>query len=295
MSARTKPPAFQFYPGDFLADYRVASMELAEVGAYVLLLCFDWREDGVPDDHDTLARLCRVDPITFAGYWPRLSECFIEHPKRKGHLTNPRLNRERVGQDVRRQAAIESGRRGGRQKAANERARKAAMENELARDPTKTLVGNPSSSSSSASAITSEDVSSLRSETGEPEGERPVEDYSGKELLEHGNGLIGARFAPLIREHLYAGKRPGRNWNEGRDLSIARNLLTKGVTPDTIEAAILGFRFLVDRGTLVDGWGLRRGDVLTLRPLYAADAGGPVPFFNECAHAGRKLIEREGL
>lgn len=41
-----KPPAFQFYPDDFLGG--VADMTQAEVGAYILLLCQQWNRGSIP-------------------------------------------------------------------------------------------------------------------------------------------------------------------------------------------------------------------------------------------------------
>src|SRR6185312_11765498 len=55
-----KSPAFQFYPNDFLGSGSVAAMTLEEIGAYVLLLCYEWNEGGLPDDLDRLARYCHV-------------------------------------------------------------------------------------------------------------------------------------------------------------------------------------------------------------------------------------------
>lgn len=43
-----KPPAFQFYPDDFLGG--VADMTQAEVGAYILLLCHQWSRGEIPAD-----------------------------------------------------------------------------------------------------------------------------------------------------------------------------------------------------------------------------------------------------
>lgn len=55
-----RPPAFQFYPRDFLADRAVAAMLPIERGGYVMLLCHAWLSDRpgwLPDDDPLLAAL----------------------------------------------------------------------------------------------------------------------------------------------------------------------------------------------------------------------------------------------
>ena len=53
-----KSPAFQFYPKDFMSDEKQAVMELAEVGAYIRLICVCWEEGSIPRDMKRLAKLC---------------------------------------------------------------------------------------------------------------------------------------------------------------------------------------------------------------------------------------------
>ena len=86
-----RPPAFQFYPADFLADENVVLMSLPEVGAYIKLLCFCWREGSLPSNVDSLARLVGCDGSAMASYMAKLSACFIE---RDGRLFNSRLEKE---------------------------------------------------------------------------------------------------------------------------------------------------------------------------------------------------------
>lgn len=52
-----KSPAFQWYPGDYLASQRVQLMSLEEEGAYIRLLCFCWVHGSIPSDPDRCARL----------------------------------------------------------------------------------------------------------------------------------------------------------------------------------------------------------------------------------------------
>ena len=45
-----KPPAFQFYPKDFLSDINVVTMTNEQRGVYITLLCHCWLENGIPID-----------------------------------------------------------------------------------------------------------------------------------------------------------------------------------------------------------------------------------------------------
>lgn len=106
-----KSPAFQFYPGDFLGDSKVQAMRTEEVGAYLLLLCAQWMDGPLPDDHEFLRRLCRMDAEPFKAAWVVLSRCFHPVQGRPGFLENPRLEREREFQSEnreRRKAASEA-------------------------------------------------------------------------------------------------------------------------------------------------------------------------------------------
>jgi len=54
-----RPPAFQFYPKDWL-NFRVQRMSLAAQGAYIKILCFMWTDSGnqysIIDNNELLAR-----------------------------------------------------------------------------------------------------------------------------------------------------------------------------------------------------------------------------------------------
>jgi uncharacterized protein YdaU (DUF1376 family) len=71
-----KSPAFQFYPNDFLGSGSVAAMTLEEVGAYWILLCYDWNEEGLPNDRDRLSKWCRVSRKRFEAIWSVIGENF---------------------------------------------------------------------------------------------------------------------------------------------------------------------------------------------------------------------------
>lgn len=82
-------------------------MSAAEVGMYLLLLCYDWNEKGIEWVPEDLARFCRVSEADFVAAWDkRLKRCFVE---RDGRWWNPRLEREREKQEKFRQKQVAAG------------------------------------------------------------------------------------------------------------------------------------------------------------------------------------------
>jgi uncharacterized protein YdaU (DUF1376 family) len=81
-------PYFQFYPSDFLSDMNVVLMTNEQVGCYIKLLCYQWREGSIPQDDDQIATLLGVDSQALARLKPGFSLCFPNG-------MNPRLNKER--------------------------------------------------------------------------------------------------------------------------------------------------------------------------------------------------------
>lgn len=96
-SSMNKPPAFQFYPGDWLASTKISLMTPAEEGAYIRLLCHAWSDPqcSLPDDDNILASLSRLGPEWFEGASTKIRACF----KKKGNkLYSERLKIEREKQ-----------------------------------------------------------------------------------------------------------------------------------------------------------------------------------------------------
>ncbi len=142
----TPPPAFQFYPGDFLADEHVDSMTLAERGAYITLLCHAWRSGSIPCTPPQLARMLHISRGAMAKLWPNISPCWV--PGAQGRLVQPRLERERAVQAAYRSDRAANGRKG------------AAKRWPGYSDPNAEPIANDGSSSSSSP---SDDSASLRS------------------------------------------------------------------------------------------------------------------------------------
>ena len=88
---KSNPPAFQFYPQDFLVGTAMLSAE--ETGAYIRLLCYQWTNDGLPNDKVILARIAGCDGNAIASIWDKFGIC------QDGKLRNERLESIRVKQN----------------------------------------------------------------------------------------------------------------------------------------------------------------------------------------------------
>lgn len=85
-----KPPAFQFYPSDFMMG--TCMMTAEEVGAYIRLLCIQWDVGFLPNDDATLCRLGGCGGIAVASLRLKFEV------GSDGKLRNSRLEQERSKQ-----------------------------------------------------------------------------------------------------------------------------------------------------------------------------------------------------
>lgn len=83
-----KPIWFPFYPNDFLASGTVKLMTTEEIGAYILLLCYEWQDPKctLPSDDESIRNLSGL-----AGNLERVKSCFN---MKRGRLINKRLQSE---------------------------------------------------------------------------------------------------------------------------------------------------------------------------------------------------------
>lgn len=72
----------------------VISMNLSEVGLYILALGHAWKHGSIPDDADELARLIRQKPTDVRRAWPALRPKWSE--SEPGKLVNERQEEERA-------------------------------------------------------------------------------------------------------------------------------------------------------------------------------------------------------
>jgi hypothetical protein len=81
-----KPPAFQFYPRDFLSS--TAMFSTAEVGAYIRLLSWSWDNGPLPPNDERITRIAGTDVDT----WRAIAHKWEETAR---GWVNPRLELER--------------------------------------------------------------------------------------------------------------------------------------------------------------------------------------------------------
>ena len=115
-----RPPAFQFYPKDWL-DFRVQRMSLAAQGAYLKLLCFMWADShnqcSIIDNNELLARAIGTTVeqwLTLRNEIQCESDPIFE--EKNGWLFSPRLRLEAYKQRKYRQSQAEKGKKSAKQR-----------------------------------------------------------------------------------------------------------------------------------------------------------------------------------
>lgn len=101
-------PAFQFYPNDFLCS--TIDWEIDEVGAYIRLLCAQWKHGPLPNDIDRLSRICGCSPKRMKKVIGKIEKSFTQTDDNK--LINERLERTRQEQNEYREKQREYGKLG---------------------------------------------------------------------------------------------------------------------------------------------------------------------------------------
>src|SRR5579884_4189887 len=89
-----KAPAFQFYADDFVAD--TVGFTAEEVGAYVRMMCWQWKQGAIPSDLDRLAIVAGVAPARMRVIWKTLEGKYEPHPTLADAFVQPRLERVRA-------------------------------------------------------------------------------------------------------------------------------------------------------------------------------------------------------
>ena len=96
-------PYFAFWLDDFENDPNVQVLTNAERGAYLRLLCHQWRCGSIPRAIDEIAPIIGESEATTRKMWRKLGRCFPDG-------RNPRLEQERVKTEQK----IAAGRSGGK-------------------------------------------------------------------------------------------------------------------------------------------------------------------------------------
>lgn len=122
----SKRPSFQFYPKDLLSDGIAMSFSNGLLGAYFILLCFDWLDDGILDSDVALTKLGNLNCESITELPEEriklLRMKFKKHPIKEGFISNPRLQKERKKQDEWQLKCS----RGGKKSASNKASNKAS-------------------------------------------------------------------------------------------------------------------------------------------------------------------------
>lgn len=153
MVQNNKPPAFQFYPADWLADAKVQTLTTAQEGIYIRLLCYCWREGFLPVDSSAIAQLCKRD----------VTELDIEHVLKlffvlkDGQYHNPRLEKERIKQIEHAKERSKSGKLGAKKRWQKEHG--LAIAEPLAEPMAKNSSSSSSLSSSSIDILSKDNIS----------------------------------------------------------------------------------------------------------------------------------------
>ena len=91
-------PAFQFYPADFLSDENTLVMSAEAIGAYWLLVCICWKQDGLPQEMKRLSQLARMQEKKFSRLWETsISACFYFDAETQ-RFRHRRLDKELIKQ-----------------------------------------------------------------------------------------------------------------------------------------------------------------------------------------------------
>lgn len=146
-----KSPAFQFYAADFIADENVVVMSNEEVGCYIKLMCYCWREGSIPSDLTKMGRMCGVDGLAMAQLWPAIQNCFSSATNETGRLVHPRLEEERKKQNEFRAERSEAGKHGAKSRWGNKKHLKAKPSKNNGSATVLPMAKDGSSSSSSSS------------------------------------------------------------------------------------------------------------------------------------------------
>ncbi len=121
-------------------------MSLAERGAYIELLAYQWEDGFIPDDIEELSRMIGVSVADFRKLWLRLVQVFPL--SEMGKRANPVMEKDRIEADRKRDQLIQNGTKGGRPKKPKEK--QTGNQKETKQKPNGFLLLNQNESKSKA-------------------------------------------------------------------------------------------------------------------------------------------------
>jgi len=105
---KTKSPAFQFYPADYLSDMNTIAFTAEQDGHYLRLLCICWLEGSIPSESNKLRRLLKGGDDLDEECLQQVLDCFVQ-VKNKTIMSHPRLDAERCKQKLWREKSSAGG------------------------------------------------------------------------------------------------------------------------------------------------------------------------------------------
>jgi uncharacterized protein YdaU (DUF1376 family) len=256
--ARQTSPAFGFYVKDFLVG--VSPLSLAERGAYITFLAYEWDAGSVPADPAARARVLGCSRREADAVWAVIAPKFVQNAD--GTWCNPRLEDERSKQAERRAQLSANGLKGGRPRKpeglpnvnqkVNQTETKRFSEPEPENNQIKSLSSSSSISSSNTSTYTQKFAPRIPNDSLEPQ---ELYNRAGA-LLNRYKELFylhrkGARYHD--RMHLDFEKALGlvRTWeDDGRLEKLAVIVLT--TDDDWISSTDRGFGVFASRASWAD-------------------------------------------
>lgn len=151
---------FPFYVGDYLAD--TMHLTTQEHGAYLLILCHQWRQGHI--DEAELTSVCRLDADTWSNTYVRLKK--LLSIDQEGRWFSSRLDREKAAWTE-------------KHEKAREKARKA-IETRWSRQRERKAKGNPTANKMDTPSITSTDTQVLPENYPSPSPVNPPSLRSGE-------------------------------------------------------------------------------------------------------------------
>jgi len=172
----TARPWMPFYVGDYLSA--TGHLSTTEHGAYMLLILHYWRNKGLPDDDERLARITKLPLRIWQDIRPTIQDFFFDgwkHERIEFELTEA----------ARTSAAA---RRAGKASGEVRRAKKLA--NDRSTPAERSLNDNPNESPTPTVTVT-ESISEAKASGGEPPSGGPVYTDSKHELWGEGVAILG--------------------------------------------------------------------------------------------------------
>lgn len=129
MASLESLPYFKWYWRDWRSNRRVQRMHYIARGFYRELLDEQWSEGSLPNDMHELADICGCPIAVMQEYWPEIEPCFSE--TEDGRLVNEKMENQRTENDAKRVKQADAGRRGGKTKLLNIKAKVANVQQSL--------------------------------------------------------------------------------------------------------------------------------------------------------------------